>query len=50
MNAQPMEGYEPLPKARSYRLLDVEWADIVTLESFPLSSSCGLGVRNHTPT
>ena len=35
MNAQPMEGYESLPKARSYRLLDFEWAEIVTLDSFP---------------
>jgi hypothetical protein len=30
-----MEGYESLPTARSYRLLDFEWAEIVTLESFP---------------
>jgi hypothetical protein len=50
MNAQPMEGYESLPTARSYRLLDFEWAEIVTLESFPLSSSCGSGVRSPTPT
>jgi hypothetical protein len=50
MNARTMEGYEVLPKAGSYRLVDFEWAEIVTLESFPLSSSCGSGARSPTPT
>jgi hypothetical protein len=35
MHAQPIEGYESLPRARSYRLLNFEWAEVVTLESFP---------------
>ncbi len=35
MNAKLMEGYEALPKAGSYRLVDFEWAEVVTLESFP---------------
>lgn len=35
MNAKRMEDYEVLPKAGSYRLLDFEWAEVVTLESFP---------------
>ncbi len=35
MSAELMEGYEVLPKAGSYRLVDFEWAEIVTLESFP---------------
>jgi hypothetical protein len=35
MNAQAMEGYESLPKAGSYRLLDFEWAEVAALESFP---------------
>ena len=35
MNAQPIEDYESLPKSGSYRLLDFEWAEVVTLESFP---------------
>src|SRR5919112_6700832 len=35
MNARSMEDYEVLPKAGSYRLVDFEWAEIVTLESFP---------------
>jgi hypothetical protein len=35
MNAKLMEGYEVLPKAGSYRLVDFEWAEVVTLESFP---------------
>jgi hypothetical protein len=28
-------GYEALPKAGSYRLVDFEWAEVVTLRSFP---------------
>jgi hypothetical protein len=50
MNAQPMEGYESLPKARSYRLLDFEWVVVVTLESFPLQFLLRVGVRSPTPT
>jgi hypothetical protein len=30
-----MEGYESLPKAESYRLVDFEWAEVLTLRSFP---------------
>lgn len=30
-----MEGYETLPKAKSYRLIDFEWTEVVTLRSFP---------------
>src|SRR4028118_1599792 len=35
MNANLMQGYESLPKAGSYRLLDFEWAEVAALESFP---------------
>jgi hypothetical protein len=35
MHAQAIEGYESLPRAGSYRLLNFEWAEVVTLESFP---------------
>ena len=33
--AQPLSEYENLPKARSYRLIDSERAEVRTLESFP---------------
>lgn len=29
MNAQPKEGYESLPRAGSYRLLNFEWAALL---------------------
>jgi hypothetical protein len=35
MNAQQMEGYEVLPKAGSYRLVDFERVEVLTLRSFP---------------
>src|SRR4028119_205625 len=35
MNVNLMQGYEPLPKAGSYRLLDFQWAEVAALESFP---------------
>jgi hypothetical protein len=28
-------GYEALPKAGSYRLVNFEWTEVVTLRSFP---------------
>jgi hypothetical protein len=35
MSEELMEGYEALPKAGSYRLVDFEWTEVVTLRSFP---------------
>jgi hypothetical protein len=35
MNEGVMEDYEALPKVGSYRLIDFEWTEVVTLESFP---------------
>ncbi len=35
MNEEVMEGYEALPKVGSYRLIEFEWTEVVTLRSFP---------------
>jgi hypothetical protein len=35
MSEELMEGYDALPKAGSYRLIDFEWTEVVTLRSFP---------------
>src|SRR5215207_8456079 len=35
MNEERVSEYENLPKARSYRLIDFERAEVRTLESFP---------------
>jgi hypothetical protein len=35
MSEELMEGYEALQKAGSYRLVDFEWTEVVTLRSFP---------------
>jgi hypothetical protein len=35
MSEELMEDYEALPKAGSYRLVDFEWTEVVTLRSFP---------------
>ena len=40
MSEELMAGYETLPKAGSYRLVDFEWTEVVTLRSFPLR--CGI--------
>jgi hypothetical protein len=51
MNAQAMEGYESLPKAGSYRLLDFEWAEVAALESFTAQFLLRVGgERSHKPT
>lgn len=35
MDQEQMKAFEGLPKARSFRLIDFEQAEVVTLESFP---------------
>lgn len=35
MDEQRMEEFKALPKAASQRLIDFEWAEVATLESFP---------------
>ena len=35
MTEDLMAAYEILPKAGSYRLVDFEWTEVVTLRSFP---------------
>lgn len=47
MHAQPIEGYESLPRAGSYRLLNFEWAEVVTLESFSPQFILRVGGTKH---
>jgi len=38
MDEEGLREYENLPKPQSYRLIDFEQAEVVTLESFPPST------------